>query len=375
MALIYRAQAGLAAALLLFGLVAPGVAQQRQPSLFTVANVRIQADAANAVEAKNAATQKAQMLAWRLLVGRLVDFRAQSRIPDPAPEQLERIISGIDVRNEGFSGTSYVATFGVTFSERAAQALFSQYGVFPILDRGPEILIVPVYIEGGAARTADRNPWRTTLAQLDLAHALIPAKVAPVRSDLTAPIANAYFANPAATAETLKAQYHTTQVLLAVAEIEAEDAISLRLIGYDTLGLFNLQRKLKSKDGVDEPLMQTAARLALETVEQRWKLTRGGAEMVSADAGSSGEAPGLSAVGPVSLQVTAQFSGLKEWQAIRSRLEKMPGVQNWDLKGVNPRSALISFSFPGGAERLTAMAAAQGLSVENGPEGLIVKTR
>jgi hypothetical protein len=243
------------------------------------------------------------------------------------------------------------------------------------LDRGPEILIVPVYIEGGAARTADRNPWRTTLTQLDLAHALIPAKVAPVRSDLTAPIANAYFANPAATAETLKAQYHTTQVLLAVAEIEAEDAISLRLIGYDTLGLFNLQRKLKSKDGVDEPLMQTAARLALETVEQRWKLTRGGAEMVSADAGSSGEAPGLSAVGPVSLQVTAQFSGLKEWQAIRSRLEKMPGVQNWDLKGVNPRSALISFSFPGGAERLTAMAAAQGLSVENGPEGLIVKTR
>jgi hypothetical protein len=375
MALNFRAQAGLAAVLLLFGLVVPALAQQRQPSLFTVANVRVQADAANAVEAKNAATQKAQMLAWRTLVGRLVDFRVQSRIPDPAPEQLERIISGIDVRNEGFSGTSYVATFGITFSERAAQAHFSQFGVFPILDRGPEILIVPVYIEGGAARTTDRNPWRSALTQLDLTHALVPAKVAPVRSDLTAPIANAYFANPAATAETLKSQYHTTQVLLAVAEIDAGDAISLRLIGYDSLGLFNLQRKLKTKDGVDEPLMQSAARLALETVEQRWKLTRGGAETASADASSPGEAPGFSAAGPVSLQVTAQFSGLKEWQAIRSRLEKMPGVQNWDLKGVNPRSALISFSFPGGAERLTAMAAAQGLSVENGPEGLVVKTR
>ena len=76
-----------------------------------------------------------------------------------------------------------------------------------------------------------------------------------------------------------------------------------------------------------------------------------------------------------SLSVTAQFSGLKEWQAIRTRLQNIPGIQNWDLKSVNPRSAQISFDFPGGASRLSAMAAGQGLTVEQGPEGLIVKTR
>ncbi len=147
---------------------------------------------------------------------------------------------------------------------------------------------MPVYIEAGNARTADRNPWRNVLTQLDLTHALVPAKVAPTRGDLTAAIASAYFANPAAGAETLKSQYHTTQVVMAVAEIEGDDAINLRLVGFDTLGLFNLQRKLKSKDGVDEPLMQEAARFVLETVEQRWKLTRGSAGTVSADAGASG---------------------------------------------------------------------------------------
>ena len=76
-----------------------------------------------------------------------------------------------------------------------------------------------------------------------------------------------------------------------------------------------------------------------------------------------------------SVQVTAEFSGLKEWQAIRTRLQSVPGVQNWDLRSVNPRSAEIGFDFPGGSERLAAMAEAHGLSVENGPEGLIVRTR
>ncbi len=76
-----------------------------------------------------------------------------------------------------------------------------------------------------------------------------------------------------------------------------------------------------------------------------------------------------------SLAITAQYSGLKEWQTIRTRLQSIPGIQNWDLKSVNPRSAQISFDFPGGASRLSAMAAGQGLTVEQGPEGLTVRTR
>ncbi len=123
MALIKGTKTGFAAVLLLLGLAAPAIAQQRQQSPFTVANVRAEASAADAVEAKKVATQKAETLAWRMLVGRIIDFRAQSRIPELTPEQLERLVTDIDVRNEGFSGTTYVATFGVTFSERALGGL------------------------------------------------------------------------------------------------------------------------------------------------------------------------------------------------------------------------------------------------------------
>jgi hypothetical protein len=357
-------------------LSAPAFAQQRQSSVFTVANVRVEAEAADAVEAKKRATQMAQMRAFRLLISRITDFRAQARIPDVPAEEVERLISDIDIRGEGVSGTGYVANFGVTFSERAAAAFFAHYNIIPILDRGPEILIVPVYIEDGVTKTADRNPWRSALLALDLTHALVPAKVAPVRNDLTAAIANTYIANPAAGIETLKSQYRTTQLLFAVASTGAGgDEIVLKLIGNDASGQISVVRKIRGLDAAEESLLQGAARLAFETVQQRWKLTRDSYVPAESVASSPEGGGGYGGGGVASLVVTAQYSGLKEWQAIRARLQSIPGIQNWDLKTVNPRAAQISFDFPGGADRLSAMAASQGLSVENSPEGLVVKTR
>ena len=288
---------------------------------------------------------------------------------------MARLVSDLQVRGEGVTGTNYVATFGVTFSERAVNALLSRYGVIPILDRGPEILIVPVYIEEGTAHTGDRNPWRSALLELDLTHALVPAKVAPVRGDLTAAIANSYATNASAGVETLKTQYHTSQVVLAVVSTGGGGVLTLKLAGSDAMGLFSLQRKVKAGDAPDEPLMRTAAQLAFDTLQERWKLTRD-SFVQSTEPGAAPAAGTGYMTGEVSsILITAEFSGLKEWQAIRARLQHLPGVQNWDLRSVNPRSAIISFDFPGGAGRLTAMAAAQGLAVENGTDGLTVKTR
>jgi hypothetical protein len=369
-------------------LASPALAQ-KAASPYTVANVKSEAEAADSVEAKKVATQAAKTRAFRQLVTRLVDFRAGSRIPDLPANEIERLVSEIQVKGEGASGTGYVATFAVTFSERAVNALFSRYGVIPILDRGPEILIVPVLIQDGNAVISDRNPWRAALASLDLTHALVPAKVAPVRQDLTAAIANSYAANASAGVEALKTQYRTAQLVLAVANVSSgNNVLTLNLAGNDATGLFSVQRKVNLEESSSEPLMQTAAQLAFDSLQERWKLTRdtfpqagtesGGQSAAGTEGGTPDGAPasaGYMSGEMSSIEITAEFSGLKEWQAIRGRLQNLPGVQNWTLKSVNPRNAAISFDFPGGAARLTAMAAAQGLSVESGPDGLTVKTR
>ena len=262
----------LAAVFLLSG---TAFAQHKLASPFIVANVHAEADAADSVEAKRLATLSAETRAFRALVSRITDFRARPKIPDLPEGEIERLISNIEIRGEGVSSTGYVANFGINFSERAVTALLSHYGVVPILDRGPEILIVPVFIDEGMARTGDRNPWRNALISLDLSHALVPAKVAPARSDLTAAIVNAYLANASASVETLKSQYRAQHILFAVAIAGSTSGeVTLRLIGANSLGLFSVQRRVRGQDLAGESLLDGAARLAFDAVQERWKLTR-----------------------------------------------------------------------------------------------------
>src|ERR1700741_3153244 len=104
MALIDRAKIFLGAGLAAIMPVSLGYAQ-RPASVFAVSNVRVQAEAANAVEAKKIATLNAETQAFRLLAGRLADFRAQNRIPELSPQDVERLVSDISVRDEGVSNT------------------------------------------------------------------------------------------------------------------------------------------------------------------------------------------------------------------------------------------------------------------------------
>ena len=56
----------------------------------------------------------------------------------------------------------------------------------------------------------------------------------------------------------------------------------MKLVGSDAVGLFSLQREVKARDGIDEAALESAARLAFETVQERWKMTRGSPAVATA---------------------------------------------------------------------------------------------
>lgn len=341
-------------------------AQRGLGNPYIVANISVRAEAKNAVEAKKIALEAAQSKAFRALVQRLIDFRLHARIPTIEPDQVERLVSNIDVRNEGFSGTTYRATFDVGFSDRAVKALFNRFAVPYSEERAQGVLILPVYITGGAAVASDRNPWRMSLAGLDLKNGLVPVALAPTRSDITADVAKAYFASPDAALETLRNQHRTRNLILAVAELGLDgETLTVQLLGSDDLGTIALERKFRMREASEDALADFAAGVTYQMIQQRWKLTRP-ASLVSA-------AGGLAPLTRVEL--VAEFSGLREWQSLRGKLQRLPGLQNFDVKSVSPRGAQISFDFPGGGEQLAQIAASQGMAVEPGARGYIIRAR
>jgi hypothetical protein len=350
----------------LTSVASPTFAAPARGDLFTVANVAVEASASDAVQAKKIAIETAQRRAFHSLLLRLTDFRLHDRLPPVQHEQIERLVTNIDVRNEGVSNTSYQASFDVGFSSPGVKQLLNEFALPYSLDRAPGMLIVPVYIEAGAAIASDRNPWRSALKRRDLQNGPVPITLAPTRSDLTADIVSAYFASPASAIQSLQNQHRTRNVMLAVAEPGAGgDTLTLRLAGADALGEFTLERKLRVKDAESDELADFGAKIAYETLQQRWKLTRPVSELAAAGRGGS--------LTPVEL--TAEFSGLREWQAIRGKLQKLPGLQGFEVKSVNPRGAQISLEFPGGADQLAQVAGSGGLAVENSGRGWVVRTR
>ena len=131
----------------------------------------------------------------------------------------------------------------------------------------------------------------------------------------------------------------------------------VRLIGQDAVGGLYLERNYAiTGQDIDQ---------AAGVIEGRWKETR------LASLGAIGGAP----ADLETIALSVQFTGLKQWQDMRGRLQKIPGLQNIDIKALNARGAVISVEFAGGASRLTQAAQSQGLAINQRGGDLLLTSR
>lgn len=337
-------------------------AAAKGPTIYTVAKVSVSADAENAVAAKEKALAEAQQIALRTLLKRMTPWSAQSRLPVLGEEIVERMVDGFAVRRESNSATRYMATLDFTFEPNAVRDILNRFGLPYTDQQAPQVLLLPVMTEGGAVRPATSNPWFDALSGVDGEHALAPVKFATPREDVSAMI-GALDKNARGLFETLSAQYRAENLVLAIAEVDPQARqFRLRLLGRDAVGNFTFDRTFRIHERDIDNAAKLAAQVSVKVIEGRWKTTRLASQGALA--------------GPADLEtvaITAQFAGLKAWQEMRARLQKVPGVQGLDVKTLNARGASITVDFPGGGDRLAQAAQSQGLALEpRGQEWLLV---
>ncbi len=340
------------------------LAAPKGPTIYTVAKVSVTADADNAVTAKEKALAEAQQIALRALLKRMTPYNVQARLPVLENDIVERMVDGFAVRRESNSNTRYIATLDFTFEPAAVRDILNRFGLPYTDQQSPQVLMLPVMTEGGAPRPASTNPWFEALSGVDAEHSLTPVKLAAPRDDVSSMIGG-LSTNGRSLFETLTYQYRSENLVLAVAEVDPQiTTLRMRLLGKDAVGNFSLDRTFRIPDRDIDYTANLAAQVAVKVIEARWKLTRLASQGVTATSG------------PAEVQTVAliaQFSGLKAWQEMRVRLQKVPGLQGLDVKALNARGANITVDFPGGAERLAQAAQSQGLALEQrGPDWLLV---
>lgn len=333
---------------------------QAADSVYTIGNYPIQAQAEDAVAAKERALAEGQQAAFRSLLKRLIPVTAYARGKRLDQVKAADLIEGVRVRSERNSSTEYIASFDFSFNAKGVRDLLRREGIPFTDDQAPKVTLVPLWRSAAAQPPREEAAWTNVWKGLDLENSLTPIKLQPLSKSIRPESINALAAGDGNALRAFAAQYNTEYVLVALAEPDATAGrLSVTLAGTDAVGEITLKRPYRIDAGDPGYASELAAVVALRILEGRWKAVkvRGGAASSAPSGGGGG--------GDTDLLIAVEFRGMAEWQEISRKLSATQGVQELDVAGLSARGARVTLRYADGAQQLADDLARQGLNMRN----------
>jgi len=348
-------------------------------SLYDVAKITVDTTAKNAVAARANGMAQAQMRALKILLGRIVPLSVQAQLPEFTRTEVEELVTGVTVRKEQTSTTRYIATLDVRFNPYSVRQFLADYAIPMTEEQAPAVTILPVMLTGqgvtGQGVTGGgEEGWRKAWEGLDLAHSVTPATLARPQADLDAKSVKAALAGDADAYAALRSTYGYGGLVIAAGEIEG-GKLRVRLAGEDAVGAVTFDQAYPSNDA------GAAAGAAFASIEHRWKTMQEGgappAEATYKGAAPVGRPAAQTAPAEVPRNVVAlvEFSGLKDWQEIRSRLTQIAGLNSLEINSMSARAAAVTFDFAGPLDRLQAALGQNGFVLDERNGTLVLRSQ
>jgi len=321
--------------------------------VFTVANYPVEAEAANAVAAKDRALAEGQDAAFRSLLKRLVPVTAYSQLGRLKAMNTADLLDGVRVRSEQNSPTRYIAAFDFAFQAAAVREVMQREGVPFVDQQAPEITIIPLMSQGDGvgAFTPANAAWGEAWKGLDLENSVSPARLSVLKPEVHADTVRMLLTGDGSADRIMEGEYKTALVVAAVAEIDKSGKqVQVTLAGRDAIGAFSWTRNYRASDGDTGYALELAAVVGLGVLEGRWK---------SAHGGSAG---GISAQ---DVEIEVVFETQDQWNTLRGQILDLQGVDDVRVGAISARSAQMGLKYPGGGAALASTLALQGLTLRN----------
>jgi Uncharacterized protein conserved in bacteria (DUF2066) len=337
----------------------PNVA--RNDEVYIVGNYPVDAQAANAVAAKDKALADGQQAAFRSLLKRVVPVTDYDRLKRLASLRSSDFFDGVSVRSERNSSTRYIASLDFSFRADSVRAVLQREGIPFIEEQAREVIVVPVVcdsqgaVENGAAARAWTDVWRS----LDLEHTLTPMDLQRLKPEIH-PDTLKMLIDGRGGERILAGEYGKPYVVVAIAEPDAAtNRLNVTLSGIDAVGPVHLKRSYRVFDGDTGYAMELAAVVGQGVIEGRWKAFKTGT--------------GASAYGE-QVAIEAQYASLSEWSDMRRELLGLQGVNDLRIEAESAQSAGLKLRFPGGGAALAAALRGRGLALQAGGPGWVLRS-
>jgi hypothetical protein len=342
--------------------------------VFTVGNYPVEAQAANAVAAKSKALADGQQAAFRSLLKRIVPVTAYDRLKRLTALKSSSFLEGVSVRSERNSSTRYIASLDFSFRPDSVRSILQQEGIPFVEEQAREVIVVPVVrsADGAVDTGSAARAWLAAWKDLDLEHTLTPFTLQALKTEVHPDTLKMAVEGRGNAERILATEYASPYVVLAIADPDpTTKRLNVTLSGIDAVGSFTLRRTYRVFDGDNAYAMELAAVVGIGVLEGRWKAQKAPGTASSSTYSPAYASPSSGRGTPVSMR--AQFQSLAEWSQMRRQILGLPGVEDVRIEAESARGADLSLRYPGGADELASALYALGLSLENGPDRLVLR--
>ena len=333
----------------------------RANSVFTVAHVPVDTEAASAAEARELAIAAGQRAALETLLRRLTV--AGTALPAPAEEPFAAMVAGFAIDRELVSTTRYRALLTVDFDPAEVRRLLRESGIAYAETVSKPVLVVAVQRDpGGILLWEDGNRWRRAWEERPPHGGLVPILL-PLGDviDLGTVDAAQALASDADALTALAALYGTSEVAVAVAGLSGSDAVakpsapaaqgaegadndapaagraltlSLRRIAADESQA--IQKTLIGRAGESErALLRRGTDWVITLLEDDWKDTN----LIRYDEQRA-------------LRATVPIAGLGEWVSIQQSIAALAMVASVEIDSLSLREGRVTLRYHGTEDQL-----------------------
>ena len=350
-----------------------GFGAARAESVFNVAQVPIDAEAASSAEARELAIAAGQRAALEILLQRLT-VEAET-LPAPPEDFIAAMVAGFEIGGELVSDTRYRASLTVDFDPTEVRRLLRVSGIAYAETVSKPVLVVAVQRDAGGTMLWEAgNRWRRAWEERPPHGGLVPILL-PLGDiiDLgTVDAARALAADEEALSA-LGQLYGTSEVAVVVAGLSGSGAVakpsapaeagtenadgevsaagraltlSLRRISAD--GSRAIQKTLIGRaDETERALLERGTDRIVALLEDGWKA----ANLIRYDTDHA-------------LRATVPIASLGEWVSIQQRLSALAMVASVEIDSLSIREGRLTLRYHGTADQLRLALEQSDLSLE-----------
>jgi len=322
--------------------------------IFTV-SVPVDATAANASAARDAARLDGERRAYAAMLDRLTLARDRGRLPAPTDTTLNQVIQGFEVAHERRSSVHYLADYTFHFRPNAVEQLLRDHGI-PFAETASKPVVVLAVLEspGRPMLWDDPNPWRDAWTSAKPAQGLVPIAV-PLGEveDVTAIDAASADGGDDAHLRAISANYDHADVLVTRATLhpagggETVSVSTTRFVPGSPGGEQSWVATYTAAPGEsDQDLLARAVTGTVAQVEEAWK-----------------QANMLDYSQSATLVASVPADDLDSWLAVRQRLAATAAIQRTEVISLDRHGARVALHYVGSAAQLRVALAQNNLDL------------